>query len=72
LIPSLLARAILFRQHPVEINHSALSIEPAISEKLRKLHGVLRRLAADRGAWAPCPARAAVPFQYREPMFDLR
>ena len=44
----------------------------ATSEILRKLHCMLRRLAADRGAWTSRPAWQAVSVQCRKSVFDLQ
>src|ERR1700687_1005320 len=48
------------------------SVEPATSENLRKLHGMLRWLAADRSAWTSDPAGEAVSVQRRTSMLDLQ
>src|SRR5258708_37377013 len=44
---------------------SGVSVEPATSEILRKLHRVLRWLAADRSARARGAARKTLPVQRR-------
>jgi len=51
---------------------SGVSVEPATSEILRKLHRVLRWLAADRSARARGAARKTVPVQRRTLLFDLQ
>src|SRR5260370_36837537 len=48
------------------------AVEPATRENLRELHGMLRRLAADRNTRASGPARNAVPVQCGTSMFDLQ
>jgi hypothetical protein len=45
--------------------------EPPQRESLWKLYGLLRWLAADRGAWTPGPTGKAMSIQYRTSMFDL-
>src|SRR5438132_2312800 len=47
-------------------------IGPATQQKLRKLYGLLRRLAADRGARTSDPAGKAVSVQPRTSVFDLQ
>jgi hypothetical protein len=66
-----LAHAILFSERLTGIIVGFVS-EPEISENLRKLHGLLRWLAADRSAWTPGWAREAVSLQYRKSMFNLQ
>jgi hypothetical protein len=49
----------------------AFSLDPATPENLWNLHGVLRRLAADRSAWTSRPTWQAVSVQCRKSVFDL-
>src|ERR1700737_3911165 len=64
-------RGVFFTRHC-----STLMLPPAdkwdSDQNLRKLHGLLRWLAADRSLWPSDSARNAVPVQHRAPMFDLQ
>src|ERR1700730_11385851 len=67
-----LCRTFFGRQNGIDGRYFGLSDEIAKREKLRKLYGMLRWLAADRSAWTSGPARQAVPVQCPTSVFDLQ
>jgi hypothetical protein len=54
------------------LHFNGRAVGSAIPKKLRKLHGMLRRLAADRSARTSGRAGKTMPVQRRTSLFDLQ